>query len=773
MDRLRDIPESQIVDKLKISYDGLKHVEKELFLDIACFFRGKWKSDAMEIFDACGFHPEIGIKVLIQKSLITIDSDERFGMHDLIQEMGHYIVRGEHPNNPGKHSRVWKHAEVNNMWFGASEENDKIEAIELGDKRIDLPHTDKIMLISMMKKLRWLRLTGDKGNGEAPNCLSNELRMQELLWNGNKRLPQLKVLQLKYLERLVSTPDFNGLPNLQKLELMLCRELEEIHQSLGNHKSLKSVHVLFCYKLRMFPTIVRMEQLESLRICDCHESLVFPEIQANMECIVKLDVSDIQIDALLSSIGERCTNLISLTLKRCFNLNSTEVKFDGLKCLKEFICSKGPDQKIPSPLPLTRSLRKLDLSSCYLEYGEIQCYIGELSNLQDLNLSYNNFSKLHFSLSRLTRLKLLNLSHCKRLVKLPELPSSIVILIADGCDKLTSIGDLNENCKWLCYISMYHSTVIDGNRLLQFMLKGNAIKNHSMHLRIKGLEIPKHFTKRLYEGNGCWLPLPENWCNGFCGFVICAVVKYYSYSRTSPGITIKEEASDQMRGMFHDVGWGKSFGGTLTWVWYISFASLRCTEWWNPTHKNVSFHIDHIHSTSIRIGASLVPMNNGSGLTDASTDSSEFTDDYTPKITIHRDSKSSLTISPRGNAIENQSMQLRIKGLEKPKQFTNRLYAGDQCRLPLPENWCNDFCGFLICVVVEDHHALWSSPDITIREEASDDMRGASLVPMNNGSGLTDTSIDSFEFTDDYTPKFPIHYDSKFSLIISPLVYGC
>ncbi|GKB64043.1 Toll/interleukin-1 receptor domain-containing protein [Tanacetum coccineum] len=49
MDRLRDIPESDIVDKLKISYDGLKDVEKELFLDIACFFRGRLKSDAMEI----------------------------------------------------------------------------------------------------------------------------------------------------------------------------------------------------------------------------------------------------------------------------------------------------------------------------------------------------------------------------------------------------------------------------------------------------------------------------------------------------------------------------------------------------------------------------------------------------------------------------------------------------------------------------------------------------------------------------------------------------
>ncbi|GKA13345.1 Toll/interleukin-1 receptor domain-containing protein, partial [Tanacetum coccineum] len=89
-----------------------------------------------------------------------------------------------------------------------------------------------------------------------------------------------------------------------------------------------------------------------------------------MECLVKLDVSGIQIDALLSSIGERCTNLIYLSLGYCFSLNSTEVKFDRLKCLKEFRFSKG-HEKSPFPIPLTRSLRKLDLSSCYFEDGEI------------------------------------------------------------------------------------------------------------------------------------------------------------------------------------------------------------------------------------------------------------------------------------------------------------------------------------------------------------------------------------------------------------------
>ncbi|GKE70211.1 Toll/interleukin-1 receptor domain-containing protein, partial [Tanacetum coccineum] len=132
------------------------------------------------------------------------------------------------------------------------------------------------MFVSKMKKLRWLRLRMlDADNMDAPNCLSNELRivkkqakidlegLQEIVL---EHLPQLKVLRLHFLERLVSTPDFNGLPRLQKLELKACGELEEIHPSLGNHRSLKYIYVSVCSKLKMFPTIVRMEQLESLHI---------------------------------------------------------------------------------------------------------------------------------------------------------------------------------------------------------------------------------------------------------------------------------------------------------------------------------------------------------------------------------------------------------------------------------------------------------------------------------------------------------------------------
>ncbi|KAM0014930.1 putative TIR domain, P-loop containing nucleoside triphosphate hydrolase [Helianthus debilis subsp. tardiflorus] len=105
--KLKCIPDIKVMERLKISYDGLMPDEKELFLDIACYFRRSLIDEAMMVLDACSFHPRIGVKVLIQKSLIKV-SNGIVDMHDLIEEMAHYIIRGAHPNHPEKHSRIWK-----------------------------------------------------------------------------------------------------------------------------------------------------------------------------------------------------------------------------------------------------------------------------------------------------------------------------------------------------------------------------------------------------------------------------------------------------------------------------------------------------------------------------------------------------------------------------------------------------------------------------------------------------------------------------------------
>jgi Cdc6-like AAA superfamily ATPase len=113
LEKLQKYPHNQIQQILRMSFDSLDDdTVKDTFLDIACFFVGMDKDYAIKIFDGCGFFPEIGIKILIQRSLVTINDQNELRMHDLIRDMGREIVRERSPNDLGKRSRLWFHEDV-------------------------------------------------------------------------------------------------------------------------------------------------------------------------------------------------------------------------------------------------------------------------------------------------------------------------------------------------------------------------------------------------------------------------------------------------------------------------------------------------------------------------------------------------------------------------------------------------------------------------------------------------------------------------------------
>jgi len=94
LEKLKIIPNDQVHKKLKISYDGLNDdTEKSIFLDIACFFIGMDRNDVIHILNGCRLFAEIGISVLVEKSLVTVDDKNKLGMHDLLRDMGREIVR--------------------------------------------------------------------------------------------------------------------------------------------------------------------------------------------------------------------------------------------------------------------------------------------------------------------------------------------------------------------------------------------------------------------------------------------------------------------------------------------------------------------------------------------------------------------------------------------------------------------------------------------------------------------------------------------------------
>ncbi|KAL2334424.1 hypothetical protein Fmac_015637 [Flemingia macrophylla] len=114
-------PNRDVQKILRVSYDSLDTNEREIFLDIACFFSGRNLRYVREMLMARGFHPKIGIRVLKDKSLIKIVKrsdrlldtiyDQIVIMHDVIRSMGKQIVY-EQSKWPHKRNRLWFYDDI-------------------------------------------------------------------------------------------------------------------------------------------------------------------------------------------------------------------------------------------------------------------------------------------------------------------------------------------------------------------------------------------------------------------------------------------------------------------------------------------------------------------------------------------------------------------------------------------------------------------------------------------------------------------------------------
>ncbi|KAL1146207.1 hypothetical protein V6Z11_A11G356500 [Gossypium hirsutum] len=455
--RLERDSNKEILDKLRISFDGLEEKEKNIFLDIACFFNGEKKDFVIKVLDGCDFFPDIGIDVLIKKSLIKIDKhNEYLKMHDLLQEMERKIVREKCLDEPGKQM---------------------IEGMVINNKR----ESSKILLnlsihaFSKMKKLRLLKVLCLL-NCDDLKFLSNELRLLDWkgcplrslpssfqldnlvalllpyshiqqLWKGNRPLYQLKIINLEGSQNLIKTPDVTTAPNLEVLILEGCTKLVDVHPSIGVLNSLKLLNLRDCKSLRTIPTKIGMESLETLILSGCRNLVRFPDIDGKMECLKTLDLSGCYRVENLSENLQQAKFLEKLDLSETAITEppSFIFQFKNLKVLSFNGCKRSSklQQNLPSLFNLIRrgrtnsmaptlpslsnlsSLRELNLRDCCLCEGDIPSDISGLSSLEFLDLKGNNFISIPASIIRLSKLNYIRLSDCKMLKSLPELPTSI------------------------------------------------------------------------------------------------------------------------------------------------------------------------------------------------------------------------------------------------------------------------------------------------------------------------------------------------------------
>ncbi|XP_004289274.1 PREDICTED: TMV resistance protein N-like [Fragaria vesca subsp. vesca] len=434
--KLREVRNAEIFETLKISYDGLDDDEKNIFLDIACLYKGYEKNAVIEVLKSCGFHATIGIDVLVERSLLTISdagSVEQLEMHDLLQEMGLEIVRRESPKEPGKRSRLSLKKDVIHV-LRKNRGTDAAEAIVLrvnkdADTELHFPGKS----FSKMTNLRILILDGVCVHlSDCLEYLSSELRSLiwwkcplqslasvtsleylqvlemrhshiEYLWEGEKPLYSLKRIDLSHSLNLLKTPDFSGSPDLEYLNLEGCIQLYEVDSSVGFLERLVQINLMRCENLRLLPS--RVSGLKSLKVfdlSDCSKLEKLPADLGHLESLVQLNVNGTALRELPACMGLR--NLKELVFCRC---------------------KRPPISKLLPSFAGLHSLTKLDLSYCNLLEGAIPDNIGCPSSLKKLYLSGNQSVTLPESLSQLHRLELLVLNNCPNLQRLPKLMSGV------------------------------------------------------------------------------------------------------------------------------------------------------------------------------------------------------------------------------------------------------------------------------------------------------------------------------------------------------------
>ncbi|XP_028751253.1 TMV resistance protein N [Neltuma alba] len=341
LEKLKRIPENEIQKKLKISFDGLSDdTVKEIFLDISCFFIGMDRSDVTQILDGSGLFPHIGISVLVERSLVTVDEKNKLGMHDLLRDMGREIIREQSPKELGKRTRLWFHEDA----FDVLSKHTGTEFVE--GLALSLSQTDRdyfsTKAFKQMKTLRLLRLGNVELDGDfkymsrdlrwlywlgfplkyipanfyQKNLVSIELKYSSLkqVWREPQLLERLKILNLSHSLFLVQTPDFSKLPNLEKLILKNCPNLSKVHPTISHANKLILINLKDCTSLRTLPrSIYNLKSLKTLILSGCARIEKLEEDIEQMDSLTTLIADNTAITEVpLSLVRLKSVGYISL-----------------------------------------------------------------------------------------------------------------------------------------------------------------------------------------------------------------------------------------------------------------------------------------------------------------------------------------------------------------------------------------------------------------------------------------------------------------------------
>ncbi|KAK2973596.1 hypothetical protein RJ640_003118 [Escallonia rubra] len=381
VEKLEAIPNNQILRKLKISYDSLEDDhDRNLFLDVACFFVGEDKDHMVTILDECEVHTRIGVQNLTDRCLLRVDGYNKIMMHQMLRDMGREIIRKESPKDPGRRSRLWHHKDSFSVLKNNSVRKwNSCVCIDFND--LHYPNLLFIYLHSILQAKVELEIEGlaldmhmlkrDKTvfciNRTRPggfgffswpvaNSTCNNFDEMDLKADAFPRMCKLRLLHINYLHL---TGDFKGFPKeIKWLRWHGCpleyipsdfplESLVAIDMSYSNLKTgwcgtkslecLKIVDLGNCQGLTSTPDFSILPILERLILKKCSRLIEVHASIGNLEnSLLYLNLEDcISLSKLPREIGELKVPH-TLIISGCSTLAEFPIEIERLQALQVF-----------------------------------------------------------------------------------------------------------------------------------------------------------------------------------------------------------------------------------------------------------------------------------------------------------------------------------------------------------------------------------------------------------------------------------------------------
>ncbi|GLJ39304.1 hypothetical protein SUGI_0802100 [Cryptomeria japonica] len=491
LDVVKERPHKDIKDTLKISYDSLEEDQKQIFMDIACFFIGESVSKSMSIWKASGWRAEHAIQTLKDKCLVEVQTcfDGVHTFHKRCHYEPGFVWRmHDHLRDLGRDMADYETSHPRRLWRPEDRIVD-MRQIERFQDTLAGSEGNSVRCYSVTAdtRSRWLERKYHLADIESEvyagyfmeiSKTSTYVKWLSLgsTYGGDKWIPEYIPLQnLHSLEIFGLSParlwqrDDQVLVKLKELSCsfdIVCTTdvnddmLNELVSSFGKFKNLESLHLVFqnfiCFSSKLNIEwnwlLKSVRELTNLKALKLEGFEVEGEIALSntgettddrfrMRSLEALSLCDVRNTRKISISRQFCPTLKSLKL--CSMIHLTEVNLTGVTTLESLVLLKCIQLKrvLSNYMP---ELEMFRIKRCPAmkelpNFGRVSClqriYITHCQKLQDIS-----------AIERLKGLKRIWIAYCPELksIKAIEQLKGLKRIWIQECTQLQGIICLKE-----------------------------------------------------------------------------------------------------------------------------------------------------------------------------------------------------------------------------------------------------------------------------------------------------------------------------------------